>query len=154
MNTAIRRAGICAAVALLPFSALADEQQTVEEIDTVTIIGKKIDAADVPGSAHVVDTDELRAYVNADVLRVLRSVPGVYIQEEEGFGLRPNIGIRGSGLDRSARIALLEDGVLIAPAPYAASSAYYFPTQRRMSALEVLKGPAAVAVPTAGFARA
>ncbi len=146
MNTAIRRAGICAAVALLPFSALADEQQTVEEIDTVTIIGKKIDAADVPGSAHVVDTDELRAYVNADVLRVLRSVPGVYIQEEEGFGLRPNIGIRGSGLDRSARIALLEDGVLIAPAPYAASSAYYFPTQRRMSALEVLKGPAAVAV--------
>ena len=140
------RAAICALAALLPLSALADEQPIIEEIDTVTIIGKKIDAADVPGSAHVVDTEELRVFVNADILRVLRSVPGVYVQEEEGFGLRPNIGIRGSGLDRSARIALLEDGVLIAPAPYAASSAYYFPTQRRMSALEVLKGPAAVAV--------
>ncbi|MDJ0793327.1 MAG: TonB-dependent receptor [Woeseiaceae bacterium] len=146
MHTSNRRAGICAAIALLPFGAVAEEQPAIEEIDTVTIIGKKIDAADIPGSAHVVDTEELRAYVNADILRVLRSVPGVYIQEEEGFGLRPNIGIRGSGLDRSARIALLEDGVLIAPAPYAASSAYYFPTQRRMSALEVLKGPAAVAV--------
>ncbi len=100
----------------------------------------------MPGSAHVIDSEELEAYLNGDILRVLRTVPGVYIQEEDGFGLRPNIGIRGSGLDRSARIALLEDGVLIAPAPYAASSAYYFPTQRRMSAVEVLKGPAAVAV--------
>ena len=79
----------------------------MDVIDTVTIIGKKIDVADVPGSAHVIDTEELQTFVNSDILRVLRTVPGVYIQEEEGFGLRPNIGIRGSGLDRSARIALL-----------------------------------------------
>ncbi|MEJ2257944.1 MAG: TonB-dependent receptor plug domain-containing protein, partial [Woeseiaceae bacterium] len=138
---------IVAALVTTPPSVFGqDLKKDAEEIETVTIIGKKTEAADVPGSAHVIDTEELRTFVNADVLRVLRSVPGVYIQEEEGFGLRPNIGIRGSGLDRSARIALLEDGVLIAPAPYAASSAYYFPTQRRMSAVEVLKGPAAVAI--------
>ncbi len=118
----------------------------IEPIDTVTIIGRKSDVADVPGSAHIVDSDELEVFGAADILRVLRTVPGVYVQEEEGFGLRPNIGIRGSGLDRSARIALLEDGILIAPAPYSAPSAYYFPTQRRMHSLEVLKGPAAVIV--------
>lgn len=115
-------------------------------LDNVTIIGHRRDAADVAGSAHLIDNQELEVFLQSDVMRVLRSVPGVYVQEEDGFGLRPNIGIRGSGLDRSARIALLEDGVLIAPAPYAASSAYYFPTQRRMHALEVLKGPAAVTV--------
>jgi len=138
-------------LALGPLAAAAqqtapDAARTVEVIDTVTIIGRAADAADVPGSAHVVGSEELDALHQSDILRVLRTVPGVYVQEEEGFGLRPNIGIRGSGLDRSSRIALLEDGVLIAPAPYSAPSAYYFPTQRRMHALEVLKGPASIAI--------
>jgi len=115
-------------------------------IDNVTIIGHKLDTKDIPGSAHVVDQEALQTFAASDVMRALRTVPGVYVQEEDGYGLRPNIGIRGSGLDRSARIALLEDGILIAPAPYAAASAYYFPTQRRMYALEVLKGPSSVAV--------
>ena len=140
--------------AVLPFLycgstiTLAETENAVEAptLDNVTIIGHRRDPGDVPGSAHVVGQEELQAFLQADVMRVLRRVPGVYVQEEEGFGLRPNIGIRGSGLDRSSRIALLEDGVLIAPAPYAAPAAYYFPTQRRMHALEVLKGPAAIAV--------
>ena len=126
MNTRLKRLiPLLAAVSLLPALALAQvESAELDEIDTVTIIGKNAEAADVPGSAHVVDTGELLTFVHSDIQRALRTVPGVYIQEEEGFGLRPNIGIRGSGLDRSARIAILEDGILIAPAPYAASSAY------------------------------
>ncbi len=138
-----------AVVAAAPLWALAEDAeraQRIEPIDNVTIIGRRIEPEDVAGSAHVIDAEALELFLESDILRVLRSVPGVYLQEEEGFGLRPNIGIRGSGLDRSARIALLEDGVLIAPAPYAAPAAYYFPTQRRMHALEVLKGPAAIVV--------
>lgn len=141
------RAGVGSALLMLSAMVFAaDITSDAQEIDTVTIIGSRSDAADIPGSAHVIDSEELAEFAQSDVLRVLRAVPGVYVQEEEGFGLRPNIGIRGSGLDRSARIALLEDGVLIAPAPYAAAAAYYFPTQRRISAIEVLKGPASVAV--------
>jgi Fe(3+) dicitrate transport protein len=151
MKSARRRAiaSLAAISTLLPaVGAHADNDSSLslEPIDTITIIGRTTDVADVPGSAHVVNAEELAIFNATDILRVLRKVPGVYVQEEEGFGLRPNIGIRGSGLDRSARIALLEDGILIAPAPYSAPSAYYFPTQRRMNSLEVLKGPASVAI--------
>ena len=44
----------------------------VEEIDTVTIIGRRGDVADVPGSAHVVDNEELAEFIQSDILRVLR----------------------------------------------------------------------------------
>jgi Fe(3+) dicitrate transport protein len=119
----------------------ADAQQLLESI---IVTGTKAKALDVGGSVHLIDQQDLDRFSYGDVHRALRQVPGVYIQEEEGFGLRPNIGIRGSGTDRSNRIAVMEDGVLIAPAPYAAPAAYYFPRLTRMSAVEVSKGPAAI----------
>lgn len=97
-----------------------------------------------PGSAHSVTSAELERFEHNDIHKVLAAVPGVYIREEDGYGLRPNIGMRGSGSERSAKIALMEDGILIAPAPYAAPAAYYFPLVTRMERVEVLKGPAAI----------
>jgi len=129
-------------------TVLADDFKAEKDKTTeyVTVIGSKTKALEEAGSADFISTEDLEEFLFTDALRVLRQAPGVYVQEEEGFGLRPNIGIRGSGSDRSARITLLEDGVLIAPAPYSAPSAYYFPTQQRMSAVEILKGPSAIRV--------
>lgn len=120
------------------------ETGTGRVIDSIVVSATKAETLDIGGSVQRLDTADLETFSYNDVNRILRQVPGVYLQEEDGFGLRPNIGIRGSGTDRSARIALMEDGVLIAPAPYSAPAAYYFPRVARISGVEVAKGPAAI----------
>lgn len=120
-------------------------EEDMDDMEQVTIIGvQQKDTLNVPGAAHIITVEQLERFNYTDVHDILRGVPGISLQQEEGYGLRPNIGIRGSGAERSAKITLMEDGVLIAPAPYSASSAYYFPTAGRLHAIEVLKGPAAI----------
>ncbi|MFM2160833.1 MAG: hypothetical protein RLZZ383_345, partial [Pseudomonadota bacterium] len=102
------------------------------------------DRARVAGSATVIDEEELDRYAYDDIHRILARAPGVYVRGEDGYGLRPNIGIRGVSSDRSSKIALMEDGVLFGPAPYAAPAAYYFPMPVRLVGVEVVKGAAAV----------
>ena len=114
------------------------------EIETVEIIGSVEDAKEIAGSASVITEEELQTYEYTDIHKILSNVPGVNFRPEEGYGLRPNISIRGTYADRSGKITLMEDGVLIAPGPYSASSAYYFPTAGRIAGVEVLKGPAAI----------
>ena len=113
-------------------------------IERVTIVGSDQDAFEIPGSATVLSHEDLERQGHTDIHRALQQVPGVILQDEDGFGLRPNIGLRGTGVERSQKITLLEDGVLIAPAPYTAPAAYYFPTVSRMESIEVRKGTASV----------
>ena len=133
-----RRLLCCAIASAMAAPAFADQ---ANELKPVQIIGDRQSTFSVSGSAHVLSNEDLEEKENTDVHRMLRDVPGVYFQEEDGYGLRPNIGIRGSGRDRSSKISLMEDGVLIAPAPYAAPAAYYFPSAGRFYGVEVLKGP-------------
>lgn len=122
--------------------ALAHSPKAADE--TVTIYGNASNAEAATGAAQYIGEEDLAKFVYSDIQRVIRQVPGVSVQVEDGYGLRPNISIRGVATERSGRITLLEDNILIAPAPYSAPSAYYFPTMGRMSAVEVVKGPAAI----------
>lgn len=131
---------------LLQTGNLYAQQQPLPALplQPLSIIGTPAEAAQVAGGATVLTDADLERLNYTDIQRILRMVPGVSLQIEDGYGLRPNISIRGTATDRSAGITLLEDGVLIAPAPYAAPAAYYFPNAGRINQVEVLKGPAAI----------
>lgn len=149
----VQRSALVLALLLTTFSSSLRAEDCLPEqagkpacsqLERITIFGTAEDARDVAGGASVISAEELEQFENTDIARALRRVPGVSMQLEDGWALRPNISIRGTASERSSRVTLMEDGVLIAPAPYAAPSAYYFPTFGRIHAVEILKGPASI----------
>ena len=129
---------------ILFFAPAFAVEYDVETIESVSIIGTKADARKIAGSGTVISNEDLQKTIDTDIHKILSAVPGVFFRTEGGYGLRPNISIRGTSLDRSSKITIMEDGVLVAPAPYTSASAYYFPTTGRIHGVEVLKGPSAI----------
>ncbi len=119
----------------------ADADSRARQLDAVQVIANPEDPQSATGSAYVLTEQELGKFQSTNINNVLRSVPGVYVREEDGHGAFPRIGIRASSSGRSDRISLLEDGIPAAMSPYANTSAYYFPNIGRISGIEVLKGP-------------
>jgi Fe(3+) dicitrate transport protein len=129
------------------FSATALNAETTKytEIEELLILGTKAEKQKLAGSGMRIDAESIEKQAYTDLNQLISMSPGVYVREEDGYGLRPNIGIRGATAERSQKITLMEDGVLIAPAPYAAPAAYYITNASRLYSLEVLKGPASIA---------
>jgi Fe(3+) dicitrate transport protein len=111
-------------------------------LDEVAVEAERL--TNVGGAAQEIDEEQLERLEYDDPHDILLQVPGVYVRPEEGYGLRPNIGMRGANAERSKKVTLMQDGILFAPAPYAAPAAYYFPIVNRMVGVEVFKGPAAI----------
>lgn len=105
------------------------------------IIGTAPSALDhIPGSGKVVTSESIEQNHRFTINEALREVPGVHVRDEEGLGIRPNIGIRGLDPTRSRKVHIMEDGVPIMLMPYADPSSYYFPPIFRFDRIEVLKG--------------
>jgi Fe(3+) dicitrate transport protein len=99
----------------------------------------------MPGSIETLDAETLIRSHPFTINEALRKVSGVHVRDEEGLGLRPNIGIRGLNPTRSAKVLLLEDGIPLTYAPYGDNASYYHPPVERIESIEVLKGSGQIA---------
>ncbi len=99
----------------------------------------------IPGSVDIIDKETLAASHVFNFSEALRKASGINVRDEEGFGLRPNIGIRGLNPTRSSKVLLLEDGIPVTFAPYGDNASYYHPPVERYESIEVLKGSGQIA---------
>jgi len=145
-NSSSRSAALPVAVSvtlLASAAAAQDEADTgaaVELEPVIIVVGDRIQLDKIPGSGVVLDQSVLEESHVFTINEALRKVPGVFTRDEEGFGLRPNIGIRGLNPTRSSKVLLLEDGIPLAYAPYGDNASYYHPPVERFERIEVLKG--------------
>lgn len=109
-------------------------------LPAVEVVGQRAEQGTLAGSAARLDAMELRSSRALTINEALRKVPGVVVRDEEGFGLRPNIGVRGLNPTRSTKVLLLEDGIPAAYAPYGDNASYYHAPIDRYAEIEVLKG--------------
>ena len=94
----------------------------------------------IPGSIEIINAQVLENTRALNSTEVLRKFSGVNVRDEEGLGLRPNIGIRGLNPTRSTKVLLLEDGIPLTYAPYGDNASYYHPPIDRFESVELLKG--------------
>jgi Fe(3+) dicitrate transport protein len=119
---------------------------TLNDLEPViTVIGDRIRLDSIPGSAEVLSGEVLTESRVFTVNEAMRKVPGIFARDEEGLGLRPNLGVRGLNPTRSSKVLLLEDGIPIAYAPYGDNASYYHPPVERFERIEILKGSGQIA---------
>lgn len=134
--------GVATSLMALAMSAspgVAAAQADVGETEAVIVTGAIL-RSDSPGSNFVISRSDLDAARPLSVKDVLRLSPGVQVVDEDIFGLKLNISLRGLPPRRSGRTLLLEDGMPIQPAPYSEPSAHYSPSLARIERIEIVKG--------------
>jgi Fe(3+) dicitrate transport protein len=119
-----------------------DHQDSLSEI---LVLGSRARLEATAGAGTLLDAQTLERSRVLTVNEALRKIPGVVARDEEGLGLRPNIGVRGLNPTRSTKVLLLEDGLPLAFAPYGDNASYFHPPIERFERVELLKGASQIA---------
>ncbi|MEC3764051.1 TonB-dependent receptor family protein [Cupriavidus sp. SS-3] len=107
--------------------ATATAANTEATLNTVTVVGNWLENANEakvlehPGARTIVDRETFAEAGANNVREVLRRIPGVQVQENNGTGgsdVSLNVGVRGLASRLSPRSTILMDGVPLAVAPY------------------------------------
>lgn len=125
-------------------TGIVSAQESLDSLAPLTVVGSADKIFELPGSASYLSAEDFRARGHTNLAKIAAKAPSVFVRDEDGYGNFPNISLRGVDGTRSTKVTLMEDGILTAPSPYSAPSAYYSPKASRMSAIEFLKGSSQV----------
>lgn len=143
--SSVRREASLPAEVTLDFVMKPETIAAQVSVTSSYLAGTPESLTDIPGSIERLDPQTLENSRVYNFSEALRKISGVNVRDEEGFGLRPNIGIRGTNPTRSTKVLLLEDGLPLSYAPYGDNSSYYHPPVERYESIEVLKGSGQIA---------
>jgi Fe(3+) dicitrate transport protein len=142
------RKGILVLTSLFCFQNIWAQENKITEADTTVSNMPQINIISVkdrlltrvPGSVAVINQAIINQILPQSANDVVRKIPGLNVVDEEGAGLRINIGIRGLDPDRSRNVLMLEDGIPVALNPYGEPEMYFTPVIDKVKTVEVLKG--------------
>lgn len=122
-------------------AAVKPDTSVIYKMPAIEVIGENKDALkNIPGSGQIISKDLLLKIHPISVHEALSRVPGLHLRDEEGLGLRANVGVRGLFPTRSSKVLLLEDGIPFVLAPYGDPTSYYHPPIDRIERIDILKG--------------
>ncbi len=96
-----------ALLVLIFLSQWSVAQEEATELAPVRVFGADHETLMESMTPGRVGKEKIQGQQITDVNRALKQTPGVYVREEDGQGLRPNIGLRGTDPDRSKKVVLL-----------------------------------------------
>ncbi|MDX4008705.1 TonB-dependent receptor [Pseudomonas aeruginosa] len=145
---------LAVAIALGVSMQAAQAEEEAKELGTVTVVGDWLGEADQavvqnhPGARSVVRRREMLESGAQNVRDVLRKVPGVQVQDNNGTGgsdISLNVGVRGLTSRLSPRSTVMIDGVPAAVAPYGQPQLSMMPLSiGNLESIDVVRGAGSV----------
>jgi TonB-dependent siderophore receptor len=115
------------------------------EVVSITATGIKEQIKDVPSTINVIDQKQIQESGAQSVGQIITRVPGVNYLDEDGRGIKPNIGLRGLDPLRNRNLLVLIDGKFpIGMTYYGDPAAYYMIPIQQLDCIEVIKGASPV----------
>ncbi|MDP1745127.1 MAG: TonB-dependent siderophore receptor [Bacteroidota bacterium] len=123
---------------------IAEKVHKLKEV-SITSTGIKGEIKDIPGTVSVIDSKQIQESGAQNIGQIINRVPGVNYLDEDGRGLKPNIGLRGLDPLRNRNLLVLMDGKFpIGMTYYGDPASYYMTPVQSVDRIEVIKGASPV----------
>lgn len=123
---------------------IAEKVHKLKEV-SITSTGIKGEIKDIPGTVSVIDAKQIQESGAQNIGQIINRVPGVNYLDEDGRGLKPNVGLRGLDPLRNRNLLVLMDGKFpIGMTYYGDPASYYMTPVQSVDRIEVIKGASPV----------